>query len=342
TTDESDIRPAALRDLGAVGMELTVDGFASFRLPLLGQHTVLNALAALGMPSIGVITNAAVAHLENFGTVREVARAKSELAEELGKDDWLIIHRDSEELYRENRARRCGIITFGTSDESDIRPAALRDLGADGMELTVDGFASFRLPLLGKHNVLNALAALGASRALGVPSELAVGALATVRPGKGRMELKTVGPATFIDDSYNANPVSTEAALETLFSLSGFERRAAVLGGMLELGETAEEWHERLGAQAGRADMVFLVGRHAEAVRRGAVGTQGRHTVLVCDSHADAAQRIMAVWQKGDIFLVKGSRGAEMEKVLEELEKRAGAAGPNNRNATSANAKRGL
>jgi UDP-N-acetylmuramoyl-tripeptide--D-alanyl-D-alanine ligase len=283
----------------------------------------IRRLAGLCMPSIAVITNASASHLEGLGTVQDVARAKSELAEELGRDDWLIIHRDSEELYRQNRTRRCRVVTFGTSEEADLFPREVNPSGRDGTDLLVDGFPPVNLMLLGGHNVLNALASLAASRALGVTPEAAVTALASTRPAKGRMEIKNVGPVTFIDDSYNANPVSMKMALETLFSLDNSGRRIAVLGDMLELGDTSEKWHVDLGAEASRADMLLLYGRFAQAVERGALGAgMDPGKVSVFESHAEMAERILSFWADGDLFLLKGSRGTEMEKVLAEIERR--------------------
>ncbi len=284
-------------------------------------------LAALCMPSVGVITNASAAHLEGMGTVLEVAKAKSELAEELDRDDWLVIHRDSEELFRLNCGRHVRLITFGTSPQSDLSPSSVRYLGMDGTELEVSGFPTVRIRLLGKQNVLNALAALAASRALGVPPEKAAAALASVKPTAGRMEMKTIGPASFIDDTYNANPGSMELALDTLLALDGFTRKVAILGDMLELGETAEKWHFELGGSAARADLVILYGQFADAVRRGAEAAGMRPgSVFVAGSHSEAAERVASSWAGGDLYLVKGSRGMKMERVIEELEGRAGVA----------------
>jgi UDP-N-acetylmuramoyl-tripeptide--D-alanyl-D-alanine ligase len=283
----------------------------------------IRRLAELCMPSIAVITNASASHLEGLGTVQDVARAKSELAEELGRDDWLVIHRDSEELYRLNRTRRCKLVTFGMSEEADLFPREVRLSGREGTEFVVEGFPLIKLMLLGRQNVLNALAALATSKALGVSPEGAASALSTIRPAKGRMEIKTIGPATFIDDSYNANPVSMKMALETLFSLESFGRRIAVLGDMLELGSASEKWHEELGAEAGRVDLLLVYGQFAGAVERGALGA-GMNPVKfsAVRSHAEMAERILSVWMEGDLVLIKGSRGMEMEKVLAELERR--------------------
>jgi UDP-N-acetylmuramoyl-tripeptide--D-alanyl-D-alanine ligase len=282
-------------------------------------------LAGLCMPSIGVITNVAPAHLEGTGTVRDVARAKSELAEDLGRDDWLIIHRDSEELYNMNRSRRCKVLTFGLSQDADLFPENIHCAATGETELAVSGFPPVRLSLLGKQNALNALAALAASRVLEVSPETAVGALGTLRPAPGRMEIRTIGPATFIDDSYNANPASTKMALETLFSLGGFERRMAVLGDMLELGKSSEKWHTEVGREAGRANAIFLCGSFAGAVRKGAEEAGAEATnIHILETHVEIAEEIASKWRRGDLFLVKGSRGAAMERVLIELEKRAG------------------
>jgi len=285
----------------------------------------IRRLAELCMPSIAVITNASASHLEGLGTVNDVARAKSELAEELNRDDWLILHRDSEELYRQNRARRCRVVTFGTSEESDLFPRGIRFSGRDGTEFVVEGFPAVKLSLLGKHNVLNSLAALATSRALGISPETAVSALGTITPAKGRMEMKTIGPAVFIDDSYNANPASISMALECLFSIENQGRRMAVLGDMLELGSTSEKWHAEIGARASSADMLLLYGRFARAIEQGAINAgMDPGKISIFESHSEIARRIISIWIEGDLFLIKGSRGMEMERVLVELEKRAG------------------
>jgi len=178
-----------------------------------------------------------------------------------------------------------------------------------------------RTPLLGKQNVLNALAALATSRALGVPPDKAAAALAVVKPTTGRMEMKSVGPAYFIDDTYNANPVSMRLALETLAALGGFERRIAVLGDMLELGETSERWHFELGKDAAVADLLILCGQFAGAVKSGAESAgKNPDTILVMGSHSEIAEYITSTWTRNDLFLVKGSRGAAMEKVIQEIE----------------------
>lgn len=282
----------------------------------------IRRLAELCTPSIAVITNASASHLEGLGTVMDVVRAKSEIAEELGREDWLIMHRDSEELYKQNRTRRCKILTFGSSEEADVFPRDTRVTAREGTEIHVDGFPPFKIKLLGRQNVLNALAALCASRALGVSPDAAVCALATVGPEKGRMEMKTVGPAAFIDDSYNANPASMRMAIETLLSVEGFDRRIAVLGDMLELGPTSEKWHFELGSQASKADRLLLYGRFAGEVQKGAVSAgMNPDRVSVFESHNAIAEEIQSVWREGDVFLVKGSRGMEMEKVLAELER---------------------
>ncbi|KPJ60050.1 MAG: hypothetical protein AMJ46_08670 [Latescibacteria bacterium DG_63] len=280
-------------------------------------------LAGLCMPCVGIITNATPAHLEGTGTVHDVARAKSELAEDLGRDDWLVIHRDSEELYNMNRYRRCKVITFGLSHNADVFPNSLRCKATGQTELEVEGFPPVTLSLLGKQNALNAIAALATSRVLEIPGETAVGALSTLRAGPGRMEMKRIGPATFIDDSYNANPASMKMALETLFSLEGFDRRMAVLGDMLELGASSEKWHTELGREASRADVIFLYGSFASEVQRG-VEKVGKNaaSVRILETHSKIAADIASMWRQGDLFLVKGSRGMTMEQVLIELEGR--------------------
>jgi UDP-N-acetylmuramoyl-tripeptide--D-alanyl-D-alanine ligase len=116
-------------------------------------------------------------------------------------------------------------------------------------------------------------------------------------------------------------------ALDTLFAMEGFARKVAVLGDMLELGDTAEKWHIDLGAGAARADLLIVCGQFADAVRRGAEAAGAQPgSVFVAASPSKAAEKIASSWAGGDLYLVKGSRGMRMERVIEDLEGRAGAA----------------
>jgi UDP-N-acetylmuramoyl-tripeptide--D-alanyl-D-alanine ligase len=281
-------------------------------------------LADVARPTVGVIGNAGAAHLEGLGSVAAVARAKGELIERLPADALAVLNADDAHLplWRELAGAR-RVITFGLDNPAEV--TAEYTLGADGSALelrTPAGAATARLPLLGRHNVMNALAATAAALAAGADlADIAAG-LATVRPVPGRLyPLAGKAGARLIDDSYNANPLSVRAAIEVLAGLPG--ERLLVLGDMGELGADAARLHAECGAAARAAGIEHLVtlgpltAHAATAFGKGA---------LACSELAAAIDAVGALLQPDVTVLVKGSRSAGMERVVQALA--AGALAP--------------
>ena len=184
-----------------------------------------------------------------------------------------------------------------------------------------------RLAVPGRHNVTNALAAAAAAHALGLDIEAVQTGLEAFQPPGMRMEVTRLPTGiTVLNDAYNANPASMAAALRTLAASQS--RRIAVLGEMRELGSASERAHRDLGVAAAEArlDGLFLLGEHAEEVRRGAE-TAGlpADRIVVTTSHQELAERLLAYCRPGDVVLLKGSRGAAMEEVLRHLQGGGGA-----------------
>ena len=273
-------------------------------------------------PDVAIITNAGLAHVGEFGGPEKIVLAKGEILEGLGEQGIAVLNRDDKAFatwQARNGARR--VLSFALQDQAaDVHAAELwRDArGCVGFALAgVAGQARIQLNLLGEHSVANALAAAAAAHALGVPLVGIKAGLESLQPVKGRAvaALATNGMRV-IDDSYNANPLSMCAAVDILAAFSG--RTVLVLGDMGELGEWAEQGHRDVGAHAaGKVDALYAVGplmAHAVA----AFGANGRH-------FADQASLIDALRAESGntTILIKGSRSAAMDKVVDALLDRA-------------------
>lgn len=285
-------------------------------------------LAGLAEPDIGVVTQAGDAHLEGFGSREGVARAKGELFSAVaGRHGRAIINADDAYAPLWGRlAEGAQPLRFGLSAQADVHAQSIQECdlgeGRPGLAFTLTtpaGQAPVRLPMPGRHNVLNALAAAAVAHALGLePAAIAAG-LARVQPPRGRVAWKAVSArARLIDDSYNANPTSLAAGLELLATLHG--QRWAVLGGMAELGPQTTALHEQAGRLAATLgiDRLYAVGPLASAYAAG-FGVQARvfetHEAAIAALKADLA----ALGEAAATLLVKGSRSARMERIVEAL-----------------------
>ncbi len=285
----------------------------------------IRVLAALARPGVAVITNAGRAHLEGLGGREAVADAKSEIAERLGHEDTLIYFGDDALLRDKNARRSCRRRTFGFGPSVDCNATDIAGLGFNGVEFTASGFGRVRIGLPGRHNVLNALAALAVADVLGVDHAAAVAGLLRVRPAPGRMQVKPAGDITVIDDSYNANPDSMRAALDLLRETEA-GRRIAVLGEMLELGRASESLHREIGAAAAFVDRLFAIGPSASLLAEAAVNAGlPPERIHVARDIAALESALVPVLTAGDVVLIKGSRGMALERLLPALESRSSA-----------------
>lgn len=272
-------------------------------------------LAAIARPGAAILTNAGSAHLggAGLGTLEAIAREKASLAFALPKGAPAFVGADSPRLLAALEGCPARLVRYGLAAGADVRPRRVEDLGAGGSRVEVDGFPPFRLQLVGRHQVANALAALAVAREFGVDPARAVAAIEGYRASKGRMEVRTVAGATLLVDCYNANPDSTRAALETLAGFRPATRRIAILGDMLELGERAAALHQETGAAVRDAEL-WVVGRHAADYAAGArrAGIEAR----VFADKPEVARALAAALAFGTVVLVKASRGAALEDVL--------------------------
>lgn len=276
------------------------------------------ALAALARPTAAIVTNAGTAHLEGVGSLEGVAREKASLVHALAAGQPAFVGADSPRLMDAVRGAKAQVISYGLAANADVRPERLEDLGAEGSRVHVQGFPPVHLKLVGRHQVMNALAALAVARHWKLDPAAVAAALSAYAPLKGRMEVWGHGGAVILEDCYNANPDSTRAALETLAAWPGAARRIAILGDMLELGPTAAELHRETGALV-RAAELWTVGAHAGDYARGAAAAG--IAVRTFADRAEVAAALRAALAPGVVVLVKGSRGAALEQVLAGLEK---------------------
>jgi UDP-N-acetylmuramoyl-tripeptide--D-alanyl-D-alanine ligase len=292
------------------------------------QHGEIAALAKICRPTVGVVTVVAGAHTEFFGSLEGVQQEKSALVRAIPPDGTVVLNADDHRVLAMRPLTRARVITFGTSPAAEVRAAGavVEDergvaftLAADGEERRV------HLAFAGRHNVVNALAAAGAGRALGLGWEQIVAGLEAARPAKGRCIWRRAGHLALLDDTYNANPDSLRSALDTFAVGAGSRRRLVVLGDMLELGDTAEAAHREAGRAIARAGTAELIGvgrlaQFAVEAARAAGLAESHHATTFEDTVVLLLKRLCP----GDAVLIKGSRGMRMEHVVDALVGRFG------------------
>jgi UDP-N-acetylmuramoyl-tripeptide--D-alanyl-D-alanine ligase len=283
----------------------------------------IRRLAEIARPTIGVITNVGPAHLATLGTLENVARAKAEILEGLTPDQIAVLNGDDPRVAPLVRRTQAKALTFRIHGEADLIARDLQIYNGRGIAFRLHRGSDetlIRLPVPGRHNVANALAAAAAATALGVDLETIRRGLDGFNPLSMRLEVRSVAGRRFINDAYNANPHSMASALETLESLKGTARAFLVIGDMLELGEYAREAHLELGASIARMaiDGLITFGELARYVAEGAAAAgMPAERITHCRDLETVRERVLAETKEGDLILVKGSRGMKMERVLE-------------------------
>ncbi len=284
------------------------------------------ALESVLRPDIAVITNVGTAHLGMFGSVEAIARAKGELVEMLGDDGCAVLNADDEHVAAMASRTTAAVITFGTGEPATVRATGItldRQARARFTLITPEGSAVVTLPVSGEHMVWNALAAAAVAHRLSVDAATIATALADARTAAHRMRVLNAGGGwTVVDDSYNASPAAVVAALKALMVMGRLRRTWAVLGHMAELGEASDAEHDRIGRLAVRLGVgrVVTVGEEARAIHEAArlEGMSPDEAIFVADAES-AAKTILAAVQPGDVVLVKGSRVAGLERVVEAI-----------------------
>ena len=286
-------------------------------------------LAAIARPDAGIITNIGIAHIEFMESQEAIAQEKGALAEAIGEEGVIILNADdsfTESIARRTRAK---IVLAGVKNGT-LRAEEISQSAA-GAEFTVfEGAHRCRaqLPVPGLHMVQNAILAIAAARAFGLSLEEAAAGLASTPLTKARLQLRGIRGVQFLDDSYNANPESMKAALRTLLELETDGKRIAVLGHMGELGAESGRGHTDVGeaAAAFRVDHLITVGEAAAVISR-AARAAGLESSTHVSTAAEAADLLCDLTTPGDLVLVKGSRSARTELVIEEFAAREPAEG---------------
>lgn len=280
----------------------------------------ITELARQAQPNVGVVTNVAPVHLEFFDSIAGIARAKYELIESLPAQGIAILNADDEYVSQFGRDFRGKVVMYGIRRPADIMAQKIDTHGAAGTEfdLVVEGVRErTALPLVGEHNVLNALAAVAVAMQFGFRPSEAAAALATMAPVEKRGEVIQVGTTTVVNDCYNSNPKALKAMVDALLSMPA-QRHIVVAGEMLELGPTSAELHRDCGRYMAERGVTRLIGVRglAESFVDGA-REGGLKAADFVGTPEEAGERLASEAQQGDAILFKASRGVRLEKGLE-------------------------
>jgi len=279
------------------------------------------ALSRIAEPDIAVITNVGPSHLAGFKDIQGVVVEKISIVAGLKKHGVVICGVEQTEALERLRALDWNVITFGVDGPADVTGSRVQQQPGR-LYFETNDRVQVEIPIMGVHNVKNALAALAVARRMGITSRQYAEAMKDFAGVPGRLQAREIHGITVIDDSYNANPASMSAAIAELSTWKGVLRRVLVCGDMEELGESAAEYHVRLGEEAARSniDLLFAVGpKCALAAQAALEAGMGHSRVQKSINSRRLARLIKSMIREGDVILVKGSHAMQMEKVVESL-----------------------
>jgi len=284
----------------------------------------LAPLVKMIQPRFGVITNIGREHLEFFGDVAGVAKEEGRLAELLPADGTLFVNGDNEWTEQIAARTKAKVVRVGLGEKNDWRAEKIR-LDKNGVTFRVrtakeEFCGEYRINLLGRHQVTNALFAIAVSEELGLGRAEIQRGLAECQPPKMRLQFWEAGGVRVLDDAYNANADSTIAALETLCDLPLQGRRVAVLGDMNELGAHSEAAHAEVGKRAAELGIgqLFAVGKMAPVTAKAARSAGLNRVIEFADVEA-AMKAVKQFLKAGDVVLLKASRASRLERIAETL-----------------------
>src|SRR5215469_10561022 len=289
----------------------------------------LARLARIAPPDAGVITRVAIEHLEFFASLDEIALAERELIENLAwPSATAVLNADDERVARFSEVARGPVIWFGASRRAEFRAENIEARGVEGSAfdfVSPAGRARLESPLIGRHNVMNAVAALAAASVWGIGSDEARHVFPSLRPADKRGEvIRFEDGFTVINDSYNSSPAALDALSDLLATTPGYRRRVLAAGEMLELGASTPDLHRECGRHTAALkgiDWIFGVqGNAAELVRAAMEAGHSEKRARFFENSGEAAKFLSSFIERGDLLLLKGSRGVRMEKILEAME----------------------
>ncbi len=289
----------------------------------------LAQLTQIAAPDVGVITRVAVEHLEFFASIDEIALAERELIENLDRPGAVaVLNADDARVAAFAEVARGPVIRFGVDGAAEFRAEVIeeRGLAGSGFDFVFPGGrARLELPLIGRHNVMNALAALAAASVWGIGVNDARRVFPTLVPADKRGAVVRFAEGfAVIDDSYNSSPTALRALTELLAQTPGYRRRILAAGEMLELGNSSGELHRECGRFAGGLRQVDWIcgvrGHAAEFVRAAVESGHPQERARFFEDSAEAAKFLANFVAPQDLLLIKGSRGVKMEKILEAID----------------------
>lgn len=299
---------------GAVVLEMGMRG--------LGE---IDLLAGIAQPDGAVITNIGETHLERLGSVENIARAKGEILEHVRPAGFAVLNGDDERVRSQAQRCRGRVIYYGTNKDLDIMASNIISESGKSVNFNVrtkDGEITINLPVSGKHNVLNALAAVGVGLEAGLTLQETKEGLENVSLTSMRQEIIEGSKYTVINDTYNANPASVKAALGVLADLGKGHRKVAILGDMYELGARSLEGHREVGIEAAALgiDVLVSVGKLAGEIAIGAsMEDKPPENISSFLNNEQLMKHLNQIIREGDVILVKGSRGMKMEEIAKKL-----------------------
>jgi UDP-N-acetylmuramoyl-tripeptide--D-alanyl-D-alanine ligase len=287
-------------------------------------------LTRIASPDVGVVTRVAIEHLEFFASIEEIASAERELIENLPPNAVAVLNADDRHVAAFAEVARGRVVRFGAQPPAEFRAERIEERGLAGSAfdfVSPAGRTRLELPLIGRHNVMNAVAALAAASVWGIGAEEAKRVFPALKPADKRGEVVRFEDGfSVINDTYNSSPTALNALVELLAATPGYQRRILAAGEMLELGKSSAELHRecgRLAARTGKIDWIFGVQGCAEDLVQAAVEAgQPAERVQFFDNSEEAAKFLEGFLDAGDLLLLKGSRGVRMEKVLEAIDAR--------------------
>ena len=282
----------------------------------------IELLADIARPDIGLITNIGMSHIENLGSRDGIFQAKMELTTYFDESNILIAARDDEYLNEERIDGPYKLVTAGSDGRSDYIISHIDDFGAEGIQFTLEHngeMQRFRLPVPGRHNAFNGALAVAAGAQLGITMEEAARGLAKTQLTDKRLTVRGKNGIKVIDDTYNASPDSMKAAIDVLMKTRGI-RSVAILGDMFELGETSKLQHELVGRYAAqqKVELLIAIGEDSAEMARGAKEEGLENVLYFKDKDAFFAEMDQIIG-KGDVILIKGSRGMAMDKIVNKI-----------------------
>ncbi len=284
----------------------------------------ISRLVNIARPTCAIITNAELVHLENLGNIDNIIKAKCEVLETLTAQDFALVNGDNQPLLERANTYPCRIYTFGYNDDCDFK---LVDTTSDksGMFITMQILkktVELKFPIPAPRLALNVVAAIGAAYILGVPLQESTTQIGAYQPTGNRLQITYLPEGgILINDTYNANPLSMQAALETAAELKGNNRLVAVLGDMFELGPYEEKGHLEVGGYvvASHVDKLITIGDRAKLIAEGAIAKgMEESNIYPFSNKSESLSYIRHNLKKTDVVLFKASRGLELEKLINE------------------------